>query len=110
VNRATDTERLYRPSACTARSACQGEAPSRATCDGEDMDTQDAPIEDGHDEATDDQRLDGVIQQVRGDVALGNVDNVREMVRQRLAEAGMPATENDVDAVMSAVDGGTPAG
>jgi hypothetical protein len=74
------------------------------------MDTQDAPIEDGHDEATDDQRLEGVIQQVRGDVALGNVDDVRAMVRQRLSEAGLDASESDVDAVMSAVDGGTPAG
>ncbi|WP_173923455.1 hypothetical protein [Agromyces sp. Marseille-P2726] len=74
------------------------------------MNTQDAPIEDGHDEATDDQRLEGVIQQVRADVALGNVDGTREMVRQRLSEAGMPASENDIDAVMSAVDGGTPAG
>ncbi|MCD2441539.1 hypothetical protein LQ757_04525 [Agromyces sp. SYSU K20354] len=71
------------------------------------MDTQDAPIEDGHDDATDDQRLEGVIQQVRGDVAIGNVDDVRTMVRQRLSEAGLPALENDVDAVMSAIDGTT---
>jgi hypothetical protein len=74
------------------------------------MDTQDAPIEDGHDEATDDQRLEGIIQQVRGDVALGNADDTREMVRQRLEEAGMSASESDIDAVLSAVDGGTPAG
>lgn len=74
------------------------------------MSTQDAPIEDGSGEASDDQRLEGIIQQVRADVALGNVDDARGMVRQRLEEAGMPASDSDIDAVMSAVDGGTPAG
>ena len=67
--------------------------------------TRDEPVESGHDEATDGQKLDGVIQQVRGDIALGNVDDVRTMVQQRLDEAGLPATPNDVDAVVSAVGG-----
>jgi hypothetical protein len=72
--------------------------------------TRDEPVEDGHDEATDGQKLEGVIQQVRGDVALGSVDDVRKMVQQRLDEAGLPSSPNDVDAVVSAVgDGGSSA-
>ena len=54
--------------------------------------------------------VEGIIQQVRADVALGNVDDTREMVRQRLEEAGMSSSDSDIDAVLSAVDGGTPAG
>ena len=69
-------------------------------------DTQDEPVERGSDDATEGQKLEGVIQQVRGDVALGHVDGVREMVRQRLEDAGLPASPNDVDAVVSAVGAG----
>ena len=57
--------------------------------------TRDEPVESGHDEATDGQKLEGVIQQVRGDVALGSVDDVRKMVQQRLEEAGLPASPNE---------------
>lgn len=68
--------------------------------------TRDEPVESGHDDATDGQKLEGVIEQVRGDVSLGNVDDVRKMVQQRLDEAGLPASPNDVDAVVSAVGDG----
>ena len=69
------------------------------------MDTHNEPIQDGHDDASDAQKLEGVIEQVRSDVVLGHVDDVRKMVRQRLEDTGLPASENDVDAVVSAVDG-----
>ena len=69
------------------------------------MDTQNEPIQDGHDDASDAQKLEGIIEQVRNDVVLGYVDDVRTMVRQRLEDAGLAASANDVDAVVSAVDG-----
>lgn len=69
------------------------------------VETQDAPVEEGSlTDADDDQRLEGVIEQVRADVLLGHVDDVREMVRQRLDQAGLGASENDVAAVLSAVE------
>jgi hypothetical protein len=68
--------------------------------------TRGEPVERGHDDASDGQKLEGVIDQVRGDVALGHVDDVRKMVQQRLDEAGLPASPNDVDAVVSAVGDG----
>ena len=66
------------------------------------MDTQDAPIEDGHDEATIEQKIDGVAQQMRGDAALGHVDDLRPMVLQRLQEAGLPSDDATIDAVVEA--------
>jgi hypothetical protein len=66
------------------------------------MDTQDAPIEDGHDEATMDQKIDGVAQQMRGDVQLGHVDDLRSMARQRLVEADLPTDDATIDAVVEA--------
>jgi len=69
------------------------------------MDTQDAPIEDGHDEATIDDKIAGIAEQMRGDADLGHVDHLRAMARQRLEEAHLPADESTVDAVVRAVGG-----
>jgi len=91
-----------------------------ANCDHRSMDTNDErsqpnddvqsePVEAGHDDATRAEQLEGVIDQVRGDLLLGHVDDARGMVRDRLADAGLGADESDVDAVLSAVQDGTPA-
>ncbi len=89
------------------RSCVKGLASATLRCHHRPMDsTRDEPVERGHDDASDGQKLEGVIQQVRGDIALGHVDDVHKMVRQRLDEAGLPASPNDVDAVVSAVGDG----
>ena len=67
------------------------------------MDTQDAPIEDGHDEATISEKIAGIAQQMRGDAALGHVDDLRAMARQRLEEAQLPSDDDTVDRVLGAV-------
>ena len=67
------------------------------------MDTQDAPIEDGHDEATVAEKIAGIAQQMRGDAAVGHVDDLRAMARQRLKEAQLPADEATVDRVVGVV-------
>lgn len=69
-------------------------------------DGHDAPVEAGHDDATRAEKLEGVIDQVRGDLLLGHVDDARTMVRERLEQAGLGAAESDVDAVLGAVQGG----
>ena len=66
------------------------------------MDTQDAPIEDGSDEATIQQKIDGVARQMQGDAELGHVDDLRAMALQRLEEAGLPTDDSTVDAVVDA--------
>lgn len=67
------------------------------------MNVQDAPIEDGSDDASIDEKLDGIAVQMRGDVDLGHVDVIRTMARQRLEDAGLPADDAAVDAVVRAV-------
>lgn len=57
--------------------------------------TQDDPIEAGAADATDDAKLDGIIEQVRGDIAVGNVADTAEVLRQRLEDAGLHI--DDVD-------------
>lgn len=67
------------------------------------MDTQDEPIEEGHDEASISDKIAGVAEQMRGDAELGHVDRLRAMARQRLEEANLPADDATVDAVVDAV-------
>ncbi|GAA4381505.1 hypothetical protein [Agromyces bauzanensis] len=67
------------------------------------MDTQDEPIEEGHDEASIDDKIVGLAEQLRGDADLGHVDDLTTMARQRLEEAGLPADDATTDAVVGAV-------
>ncbi|GAA1522070.1 hypothetical protein BJ978_001677 [Agromyces terreus] len=63
-----------------------------------------APVQEGSlTDADDGERLEGVVEQVRGDLLSGHVDDLQRMVRERLEQAGLAASPNDVDAVVSAV-------
>jgi hypothetical protein len=75
----------------------------RRACDAEGMDTQDEPIEEGHDEASIADKIAGIAEQMRGDVELGHVDRLRAMARQRLEEANLPTDDATVDSVVAAV-------
>ncbi|MFF2494272.1 hypothetical protein [Agromyces sp. NPDC058064] len=68
------------------------------------MDEQREPVEAGHDDASRAEKLDGLVEQVRGDLATSAVDDVRSMIRDRLRDAGLPASERDVDVVAARVD------
>ena len=72
-------------------------------CDASSMDTQDAPIEDGHDEATVAEKIAGIAQQMRGDAAVGHVGDLRAVAQQRLEEAQLPTDEATVDRVVGVV-------
>jgi hypothetical protein len=67
------------------------------------MERQNEPIEEGSDDASRAQKLEGVVVQVRGDLDLGHVDDVRVMVRQRLEDAGLASSDEDVESVIAAV-------
>ena len=67
------------------------------------MDTQDAPIEDGSDDATEREKIAGIAQQMRADAAAGAVDDLRAMARQRLEEARLPADDATVESVIATV-------
>jgi hypothetical protein len=51
------------------------------------MSIQNEPIDRG--DATDRDKIDGIIEQTRGDLAQGNVNEPRDVLTQRLTEAGL---------------------
>ncbi|MDN4614373.1 hypothetical protein P5G50_07915 [Leifsonia sp. F6_8S_P_1B] len=51
--------------------------------------TQDEPIMDGSTEATHEDRLAGVVQQVRADLQLRPEEDREELLRQRLTDVGI---------------------
>ncbi|MDQ0893350.1 hypothetical protein [Agromyces ramosus] len=67
------------------------------------MNVQDGPIEDGSADASIDEKISGIAEQMRGDADLGHVDELRTMARQRLEDAALPADDDTVDAVLRAV-------
>lgn len=51
------------------------------------------PVQDGHDAATDDQKIAGIVEQMRADLSQGNVDDLREVLAQRLHDAELELSE-----------------
>lgn len=64
-------------------------------------DTQDEPTQAGTNDATDDQRLAGVIAQVRADVALGHTGDAAGVLKQRLDDAAISLSEEDFAAAVA---------
>jgi hypothetical protein len=64
---------------------------------------QTAPIEDGSQEASDQDRIDGLIEQTRADVSQGHVDDVRDALAQRLADAGVNVSADEFEQLLARV-------
>jgi hypothetical protein len=62
-------------------------------------DTQDEPMQDGN-HATNDEKVQGIIGQVRADVGLGNVDDPRTLLQQRLSDAGLELPDDEFESVL----------
>lgn len=62
--------------------------------------TMEQPIEDGHDDATDTARIEGIIEQTRGDVALNHADDFYAVLRQRLSDAGIDVSDDELDRIV----------
>ncbi|WP_403021108.1 hypothetical protein [Salinibacterium sp. GXW1014] len=59
--------------------------------------TQDGPIQDGSDDATNEQRLDGIIEQVRSDIREGHThEPAEQMLRQRVRETGVEVSDERI--------------
>ncbi|HET6673213.1 MAG TPA: hypothetical protein VFG92_07535 [Agromyces sp.] len=69
------------------------------------MDTQDEPVEEGHDEASTADKVAGIAEQMRADADAGAVDELRSMARQRLHEAGLPTDDATIDSVIAGARG-----
>ena len=59
------------------------------------------PVEDGHNEANDNDKLDGIVEQMRGDMGQGNVLDIPDVLRQRLADAGITVSDAEFDALVA---------
>lgn len=56
--------------------------------------TQDAPIQDGSDDATNQQQLDGILEQVRSDIRNGHThESPEQLLRQRVRESGVDVSD-----------------
>jgi hypothetical protein len=69
------------------------------------MTTQNTPIEDGHDDASDDSRLAGLVAQVRADYLLGTSTDAAGMLRTRLRDAGIELDDAEFDGLVARVTG-----
>ena len=62
-------------------------------------------VEDGAREATDEERTAGIVDQVRGDAARGNEEDVVQLLRQRLDETGIVVSDDRFEALALQVRG-----
>ena len=69
------------------------------------MDDQGTPIEDGSDDASKSEKLNGLVEQMRQDVAAGNVTDVEDALRQRLDDAGIDLDEQEFAELLASVRG-----
>lgn len=56
----------------------------------------DGPIEDGATEATREEKIRGIIAQVQEDVRMGHANDEEDLLRQRLSEAGIDVSDEQV--------------
>lgn len=59
------------------------------------MDTQRFPEQDGSLDATDEQRREGLIEQIQADIADGHVSDPAQMLRERLDESGIVVSDEE---------------
>ena len=67
------------------------------------MDAQGTPMEDGHDDASNADKLAGLVEQMRQDVAAGNVTDVEDALRQRLDDAGIDLDAQEYAALLASI-------
>ena len=53
------------------------------------MQIQNEPVEEGHDDATDAQKIDGIVEQTKQDALQGHVTDAADALGQRLHDAGL---------------------
>ena len=63
--------------------------------------TMNTPVEDGHDEATEAAKINGIVEQMKGDLRAGHVDDTEVMLRQRFVDSGITVTDEQVDEILA---------
>jgi hypothetical protein len=62
------------------------------------------PVQDGAREATDDERIAGIVDQVRADILLGTQSDVISLLRQRLDDAAVVVTDDQFVRLLAQVN------
>jgi hypothetical protein len=62
------------------------------------------PVEDGALEATDDERIAGIVEQVRADLEIGTQSDAAGLLHQRLDDAAVVVTENQFARLLAQVN------
>jgi hypothetical protein len=68
------------------------------------MTTQNEPVEEGSSEATDTEKVDGIVEQTRQDLSLGSIapGELRDVIAQRLSDAGITVDAAELDRLAEA--------
>ena len=61
------------------------------------------PVQTGANAASDDDKVDGIVAQMRADIAQGNVKDVADALRQRLADADLELDDKQFAQALAAV-------
>jgi hypothetical protein len=69
-------------------------------------DFQNEPIEEGSLDAADEEKIDGIVEQVRSDLRLGHAHDPEQSLRQRLFEAGMSVDEAEFERIRDTLESG----
>jgi hypothetical protein len=62
------------------------------------------PVEEGALEATDDERMAGIVEQVRADLEIGTQSDAEGLLRQRLDDAAVVVTDDQFASLLAQVD------
>jgi hypothetical protein len=62
------------------------------------------PVEDGALEATDDERIAGIVEQVRADLEIGTQSDAAGLLHQRLDDAAVVVTEDQFARLLAQVN------
>lgn len=68
--------------------------------------TQDEPIMDGGVQADRDARIAGIVEQMRADMQLLPLEDSERVLRQRLGDSGIDASDEEISRIARDVQGG----
>ncbi|MET4782949.1 hypothetical protein [Glaciihabitans sp. UYNi722] len=63
--------------------------------------TQNEPVQDGHNDASVGDKVQGIVNQIAGDVALRPEENIDRLLRARLADAGIELDDEEITALVA---------
>lgn len=57
----------------------------------------------GHNTASNDEKVAGIVEQMRGDISQGNITDVADALRQRLADADVTVSDDEFEKLLASL-------